>query len=85
MKPDKFDAGTTVKGLDYIDVPPNSKRDYKVNFYAHKEGITMCKVWSFVAIKNYFRWKYSMKDIDVDIDIDIDIAMLLLWVENKRV
>lgn len=44
MKPDKFDVGTTVKGLDYIDVPPNGKRDYKVNFYAHKEGITMCKV-----------------------------------------
>lgn len=45
MRPDKFDVGTTVKGLDYIDVPPNGKRDYKVNFYAHKEGITTCKVW----------------------------------------
>ena len=44
MRPDKFDVGTTVKGLDYIDVPPNGKRDYKINFYAHKEGITMCKV-----------------------------------------
>lgn len=44
MRPDKFDVGTTVKGLDYIDVPPNGKRDYKVNFYAHKEGITTCKV-----------------------------------------
>lgn len=44
MKPDKFDVGTTVKGLDYIDVPPNGQRDYKLNFYAHKEGITMCKV-----------------------------------------
>jgi len=47
MKPDKFDAGTSVKGLDYIDVPPNGKRDYKLNFYAHKEGITMCKVTAY--------------------------------------
>lgn len=44
IKPDKLDAGTTLKGLDYIDVPGSVKRDYKLNFYAHKEGTFGAKV-----------------------------------------
>ncbi|ELT89592.1 hypothetical protein CAPTEDRAFT_222082 [Capitella teleta] len=44
MRPDKLDPGTTVKGLDYIDIPGNAKRDYKLNFYAHKEGQSLIKV-----------------------------------------
>ena len=44
IRPEKLDAGTTIKGLDYIDVPGNSKRDYKLTFYAHKEGTSQLKV-----------------------------------------
>ena len=44
IRPEKLDAGTQVKGLDYIDVPGNSKRDYKLTFYAYKEGISQLKV-----------------------------------------
>ena len=44
IKPEKLDAGTTLKGLDYIDVPGSSKRDYKLNFFAHKEGTFGAKV-----------------------------------------
>lgn len=44
IKPDKLDAGTTLKGLDYIDVPGSAKRDYKLNFFAHKEGTFGAKV-----------------------------------------
>uniref|UniRef100_H2XZ27 Hydin adenylate kinase-like domain-containing protein n=1 Tax=Ciona intestinalis TaxID=7719 RepID=H2XZ27_CIOIN len=44
IKPDKLDAGTTLKGLDYIDVPGSVKRDYKLHFYAHKEGNFGAKV-----------------------------------------
>ena len=44
IRPEKLDAGTTMKGLDYIDVPGNSKRDYKLTFNAHKEGISQIKV-----------------------------------------
>lgn len=44
IKPDKLDAGTTLKGLDYIDVPGSVKRDYKLNFFAHKEGTFGAKV-----------------------------------------
>ncbi|CAH1779299.1 unnamed protein product [Owenia fusiformis] len=43
IRPDKLDSGTTLKGLDYIDVPGNSKRDFKIHFYAHKEGSTQFK------------------------------------------
>ena len=44
MKPDKPDPGTSVKGLDYIDVPGSGKRDYKLQFLAHKEGQQQVKV-----------------------------------------
>ncbi|XP_076808093.1 hydrocephalus-inducing protein homolog isoform X2 [Clavelina lepadiformis] len=44
IKPDRLDAGTTLKGLDYIDVPGSMKRDYKLNFYAHKEGTFGAKI-----------------------------------------
>ena len=44
IRPEKLDPGTSVKGLDYIDVPGNSKRDYKLTFYAHKEGVSQLKV-----------------------------------------
>jgi len=44
IKPEKPDPATTFKGLDYIDIPGLSKKEYKVNFYAHKEGSFSCKV-----------------------------------------
>lgn len=44
IKPDRLDSGTTLKGLDYIDVPGSVKRDYKLHFYAHKEGTFGAKV-----------------------------------------
>ncbi|XP_077975805.1 hydrocephalus-inducing protein homolog isoform X2 [Styela clava] len=44
IKPDKLDSGTTLKGLDYIDVPGSVKRDYKLHFYAHKEGTFGAKI-----------------------------------------
>ena len=44
MKPDKLDPGTSIKGLDYIDVSVNSERDSKVTFYAHREGMFVFKV-----------------------------------------
>ena len=44
IKPDKPDSATTLKGLDYIDVPGLSKREYKLNFFAHKEGPFSAKV-----------------------------------------
>lgn len=44
LKPDRPDATTTLKGLDYIDVPAKSKKEYKLHFYAHKEGNINTKV-----------------------------------------
>lgn len=44
LKPDKPDATTTVKGLDYVDVPAKAKKEYKLHFYAHKEGSVNAKV-----------------------------------------
>ncbi|XP_069113582.1 hydrocephalus-inducing protein homolog isoform X2 [Argopecten irradians] len=44
IKAEKLDTGTSVKGMEYIDVPASGKKDYKLTFYAHKEGTTMLKV-----------------------------------------
>ena len=44
IKPEKPDPATTITGSEHIDVPGLSKKDYKVNFFAHKEGIWSTKV-----------------------------------------
>ncbi|XP_004431871.1 PREDICTED: hydrocephalus-inducing protein homolog [Ceratotherium simum simum] len=44
MKPEKPDLTVTLKGLDYIDVLSGSKKDYKLNFFSHKEGLYTAKV-----------------------------------------
>jgi hydrocephalus-inducing protein len=44
MRQEKFDTGTQIKSMDYIDVPASSKKDYKLSFYAYKESITSMKV-----------------------------------------
>ena len=44
IKPERLDGSTTIKGLQYIDVPGQMKKDYKVDFFAHKEGTFSAKV-----------------------------------------
>ncbi|KAJ3416712.1 hypothetical protein HDV05_000542 [Chytridiales sp. JEL 0842] len=40
----KPDASVILKGLDFIDVPPLLTREYKLNFYSYKEGVTNAKI-----------------------------------------
>ncbi|XP_056379319.1 hydrocephalus-inducing protein homolog [Hyla sarda] len=44
LKPERLDSATTIKGLDYVEVPGGAKRDYKLNFHSHKEGNFSTKV-----------------------------------------
>ncbi|OCT82470.1 hypothetical protein XELAEV_18025000mg [Xenopus laevis] len=44
VKPDRLDSTTTIKGLEYIEVPAASKRDYKLSFHSYKEGTFSIKV-----------------------------------------
>ncbi|XP_070763174.1 hydrocephalus-inducing protein homolog [Enoplosus armatus] len=44
LKPDKPDATVSLKGLEYIDVPALAKRDYKMSFFAYREGQYNTKV-----------------------------------------
>lgn len=46
LKPERPDLSVTLKGLDYIDVLSGSKKDYKLNFFSHKEGLYTAKVSS---------------------------------------
>ncbi|XP_077145064.1 hydrocephalus-inducing protein homolog isoform X4 [Ranitomeya variabilis] len=44
LKPERMDSATTIKGLDYVEVPGGASRDYKLNFHSHKEGTFSTKV-----------------------------------------
>ncbi|XP_035275425.1 hydrocephalus-inducing protein homolog [Anguilla anguilla] len=44
LKPERADPTVTLKGLDYLDVPALSKRDYKLSFFSYKEGLFSAKV-----------------------------------------
>lgn len=44
IKPEKLDSTTMLKGLDYMDVPASSRKDYKLTFFSYKEGVFSAKV-----------------------------------------
>ncbi|XP_078720178.1 hydrocephalus-inducing protein homolog isoform X2 [Lampetra fluviatilis] len=44
VRPERLDPSTTLKGLDYIDVPGSATCDYKLTFHSHKEGHFTAKV-----------------------------------------
>ncbi|GAB1599204.1 Hypothetical predicted protein, partial [Argonauta hians] len=44
QKTDKSDCTTNISGLDFIDVPEGSSKNYKLDFHAYKEGLTVIKV-----------------------------------------
>ena len=44
LKPEKIELSTTFKGMDYIDVPAGSHKDYRLEFLAYKEGTASVKV-----------------------------------------
>nr|XP_051703218.1 hydrocephalus-inducing protein homolog isoform X2 [Oryctolagus cuniculus] len=54
LKPEKPDLSVTMKGLDYIDVLSGSKKDYKLNFFSHKEGLYSAKVIFRNEVTNEF-------------------------------
>ncbi|XP_054435188.1 hydrocephalus-inducing protein homolog [Pteronotus mesoamericanus] len=54
LKPEKLDLSVTLKGLDYIDVLSGSKKDYKLNFFSHKEGLYSAKVIFRNEVTNEF-------------------------------
>ena len=71
VRPDKIDPGTTFKGLDYIDVPANSQREYKLTFFAHKE----CQIIAKVSKTNKnTSFKYIFKSINIYLCSEFCIA-----------
>jgi hydrocephalus-inducing protein len=38
------DPSVTLKGPDYIDLPGHAEREYKLGFYAYREGVTKARV-----------------------------------------
>ncbi|XP_035521672.1 hydrocephalus-inducing protein homolog [Morone saxatilis] len=54
LKPDKTDATVSVKGVEYIDVPALSKRDYKMSFFTYREGQYNTKVTFRNVVSNEY-------------------------------
>nr|CAH8857992.1 unnamed protein product [Trichobilharzia regenti] len=44
LRPDKSDSSTTIQGLNYIDVPADSSKEYKLSIFTYREGLTLVKV-----------------------------------------
>ncbi|XP_077166200.1 hydrocephalus-inducing protein homolog isoform X2 [Paroedura picta] len=44
IKPERLEMTTTLKTLDYIDVPASAKKDHKLTFFSYKEGMYCAKV-----------------------------------------
>jgi len=59
VKPSSLDNSTRIEGLDYIDVPGHSTRDYKLNFYAFREGTTQCEI----HLKNETTGEYMFYEV----------------------
>ncbi|KGL84882.1 Hydrocephalus-inducing protein, partial [Tinamus guttatus] len=39
LKPEKLESSSVLQGLEYIDVPGSSQKDYKLTFLSYKEGL----------------------------------------------
>ena len=79
IKPEKPDPATTFKGLDYIDVPGLSKKEYKIHFYAHKEGTFSSKVNWTNSVKIVLNFIYT----GVNIPYQISYCLLLGFYDSS--
>ncbi|KFV73572.1 Hydrocephalus-inducing protein, partial [Struthio camelus australis] len=39
LKPEKLESSSVLQGLEYIDVPGSTQKDYKLTFLSYKEGV----------------------------------------------
>ena len=44
IRPEKLDRSVSLHGADYIDVPAQGRRDYKLHFHSYKEFSIVAKV-----------------------------------------
>uniref|UniRef100_A0A670KA82 HYDIN axonemal central pair apparatus protein n=1 Tax=Podarcis muralis TaxID=64176 RepID=A0A670KA82_PODMU len=44
LKPERLELTTTLKTLDYVDVPTAAKKDHKLTFFSYREGMYSAKV-----------------------------------------
>ncbi|CAF1106189.1 unnamed protein product [Rotaria sordida] len=66
IKQDRPEVATTIKYLEFIDVAPKSKRDFKLQFYSYKECIQQIKI----IFKNEQTQEYIWYDITFKSTVD---------------
>ena len=75
VRPDNMDPAVNIKGVDYVEVPPNSSRKYKLSFFSYKEGQTQIKV----VFKNEATGEYQV-GISVSLLSFLDVLALCFFV-----
>jgi hydrocephalus-inducing protein len=66
IKQDRTEVATNIKYLEFIDVAPKSKRDFKLQFYSYKECVQQIKI----IFKNEQTQEYTWYDITFKSIID---------------
>lgn len=66
----EVDPSVTLKGPEYIDIPGHAEREYKLGFYAYREGVTQARVTFTNEETNEFLF------YDVSITAGTDIRQL---------
>ncbi|CAH8527130.1 unnamed protein product [Schistosoma turkestanicum] len=65
LRPDKFDPNITIiQGLDYIDIPADSSKEYKLSIFTYREGSTLIKVtFTNETTKEYQYFEVNFKSV----------------------
>ncbi|XP_078400045.1 hydrocephalus-inducing protein-like [Cetorhinus maximus] len=75
IKPERLESTTTLKGLDYIEVPGSSRRDYRINFFTYKEATISVKVtFRNEATQEYLYYIVNIKSISPGLNGTIELV-----------
>ena len=82
----KTDPSVIIKGHDFIDVPPLLSKDYKLSFYAYKEGITNFKViFKNETSQEYTFYNYTVKSTPPGVIASFDLSTPVRQLVTKEV
>uniref|UniRef100_A0A669QXT0 HYDIN axonemal central pair apparatus protein n=1 Tax=Phasianus colchicus TaxID=9054 RepID=A0A669QXT0_PHACC len=61
LKPEDMEHSSVLHGLEYIDVPGSSKKDYKLTFFSYKEGVFSTVTFLNEVTKEYLFYMITFK------------------------
>ncbi|XP_059507551.1 hydrocephalus-inducing protein homolog [Stegostoma tigrinum] len=75
IKPERLESTTMLKGLDYIDVPGSSRREYRLTFFTYKEAIISVKVtFRNETTQEYLYYVVNIKSTSPGLNATIELV-----------